>query len=114
MVEFFLNWLIENHNSQVQDFQKFKLGNVTVSDPNNYITRSEENYPNTWEVLKSKLFDSALGGFLCIRYEEDGNYIDYLSEFTLTNTQGIEFGENLLDLKHKEDDSTSRHSRSDR
>ena len=101
VIEFFLNWLIENHNSQVQEFQKFKLGNVTVSDPNNYLSRSNADYANTWETLKSKLFGSALGGYLCIRYEADGNYIDYLSEFTLTNTQEIVFGENLLDLKSK-------------
>ena len=103
VVEFFLNWLIENHNSQVQDFQKFNLGNVTVADPNNYITREETGYPDTWETLKSKLFESSLGGYLCIRYEEDGNYVDYLSEFTLTNTQDIEFGVNLLDLKQESD-----------
>jgi hypothetical protein len=100
VVEFFLKWLIDQHNSQVQDFQKFKLGVVTVSDPNNYLARSDTEAQSTWEILKSKLFDSALGGYLCIRYEADGNYIDYLSEFTLTNTQEIEFGENLLDLKH--------------
>ena len=35
VIEFFLGWLIDNHNSQVEDFQKMKLGNVTVSDPNN-------------------------------------------------------------------------------
>lgn len=99
VVEFFLGWLINQHNSQVQDFQKFKLGVVTVADPNNYITRSDTDSQTTWDVLKSKLFESALGGYLCIRYEDDGNYIDYLSEFTLTNTQEIEFGENLLDLK---------------
>lgn len=103
VIEFFLNWLIEQHNSQVDEFQRFKLGNVTVSDPNNYLSREDSKYPTTWEVLKSKLFDSALGGYLCIRYEEDGNYIDYLSEFTLTNTQEIVFGENLLDLKSGED-----------
>lgn len=99
VIEFFLNWLILNHNSQVQDFQKFKLGNVTVTDPNNYITRSESKYSNTWEILKGKLFNSALGGYLCIRYEADGNYIDYLKEFELTNTQEITYGENLIDLK---------------
>lgn len=99
VIEFFLNWLINQHNSQVKDFQRFKLGNVTVADPNNYLSRSESNYTTTWEVLKSKLFDSALGGYLCIRYEADGNYIDYLSEFELTNTQEIVFGENLLNLK---------------
>lgn len=99
VVEFFLNWLIEQHNSQVQEFQRFKLGVVTVSDPNNYITRSDTDYQHTWDILKAKLFESALGGYLCIRYEADGNYIDYLSEFTLTNTQKIEFGKNLLNLK---------------
>lgn len=109
VVKFFLKWLLENHNSQVQDFQKFKLGTVTVTDPNNYITRSSSSMNNTWDSLKSKLFDSALGGFLCVRYEADGNYIDYFSEFTLTNTQSIEFGKNLLDLDHTSD-STETYS----
>lgn len=103
VVKFFLKWLIDQHNSQVTEAQRFKLGNVTVADPNNFITRSSTEHPKTWEVLKSKLFDSALGGKLCIRYEADGNYIDYLSEFELTNTQEIVFGENLLDLKTASD-----------
>lgn len=98
VVEFLLKWLIKNHNSQVEDFQKFKLGTVTVADPNNYITRSESKCQNTWKTLEDKLFKSALGGYLCIRYEADGNYIDYLSEFTETNPQGIKYGENMLDL----------------
>jgi hypothetical protein len=98
VIQFFLSWLIDNHNSQVQDFQKLKLGNVTVTDPNNYITRSNSSYASTWDTLKSKLFDSSLGGYLCIRYEPDGNYIDYLSEFTDVNTQTITFGKNILDL----------------
>lgn len=107
VVEFFLNWLIENHNSQVQDFQKFKLGNVTVTDNtgNNYVTRSSEKIESTWSILKSRLFESNLGGYLCIRYEADGNYIDYLSKFPLTNTQSIEFGKNLRDLKDETDAS---------
>lgn len=98
VVEFFLNWVITQHNSQVQNFQKFTLGNVTVSDPNNYISRSSEDYMTAWECISKKLFDSSLGGYLCIRYESDGNYIDYVSDFALTNTQTIEFGENLLGL----------------
>ena len=103
VIEFFLNWLINQHNAQVDEFQRFKLGRVTVTDPNNYLSRSDTKYPSTWDVLKSKLFDSALGGYLCIRYEDDGNYIDYLSKFELTNTQEIVFGENLLDLKTETD-----------
>lgn len=104
-VDFFLGWLIDQHNSQVQPFQKFKKGNVTVADPNNYISRSSEEYSKTWDVLKTKLFESALGGYLCIRYEADGNYIDYLEDFLLTNPQKIEFGKNLLDLTSESDAS---------
>jgi hypothetical protein len=103
VVAFFLGWLIDNHNEQVQDFQKLKLGTVTVRDANNYLTRENEDYANTWETLESKLFGSALGGYLCPRYEADGTYIDYLADFTETNTQKIVYGENLLDLTSETD-----------
>lgn len=105
VIEFFLNWLIEQHNSQVQDFQRFKLGKVTVTDPNNYLARSSTDYSKTWEILKSKLFESDLGGYLCIRYEEDGNYIDYLEDFEFTNIQRVEYGANLLDISSESDAS---------
>lgn len=105
VVEFFLGWLIEQHNSQVQDFQKLHLGNVTVSDPNNYLSRSSKEYASTWSTLKSKLFDSSIGGYLCARYEADGTYIDYLEGFEFINTQKITYGENLLDLTNDIDAS---------
>lgn len=107
VIEYFLKTLIDNHNSQVQEFQQFKLGTVTVSDPNNYIVRSDSNYKTTWETLKEKLFESGLGGYLCIRYENTGNYIDYLADFELTNTQTIEFGKNLLDITTQSDASAT-------
>ena len=107
VIEYFLKWIIEQHNSQVQEFQKFKLGTVTVTDPNNYLSRSSIEYLSAWEVLKTKLFESELGGYLCIRYEDDGNYIDYLADFTAKNEQAIEFGENLLDFKQEMDASST-------
>lgn len=107
VVEFFLKWLVDRHNEQTQPFQRFRLGNVTVSDKNNYLSRSNAEYASTWETLKSKLFDSALGGYLCIRYEADGNYIDYLKDFESVNAQRIEYGENLLDLSSESDASAT-------
>lgn len=104
VVEYFLKWLIEDqHNGQVEDWQKLYVGNVTVTDPNNVITRSSEKYLSTWTALKSKLFESELGGYLCIRYESDKTYVDYVSTFELTNTQRITLGENLLDLTNVSD-----------
>lgn len=105
VVKYFLQWIIDQHNSQVEDWQQLKVGKVTVTDPNNYITRASTNYDTTWDTLKTKLFDSSLGGFLCIRYESDGNYVDYVDSFELTNTQRITFGENLLDITSKYDAS---------
>ena len=96
-VEDYLRFLIKQHNDQVEDHQKFKLGKVTVKDPNNYIVRASTEHPNTWSEITSKLI-GLLGGYICIRYEEDGNYIDYLEDFTDVATQEIAFSVNLLDL----------------
>lgn len=103
IVEYFLQWILDQHNAQAEGWQQLKLGHVTVTDPNNYVARSSDKYASTWETLKSKLFDSALGGFLLIRYEPDGNYVDYVSGFELTNTQRITFAENLLDITQESD-----------
>jgi hypothetical protein len=98
VVEFFLGWLIDKHNSQVMPFQQLQLGRVTVRASNNYFERVDKEHTSTWEALKTSLFDSDLGGYLCIRYEPNGNYVDYLSGFEDTNEQKIVFGENILDI----------------
>lgn len=98
VVEILLGWFLDKHNEQVQPWQQLKLGTVTVTDPNNVIVRSSAHYLKTWDCLKDKLFNSSLGGYICIRYEEDGNYVDYFKDFPLTNTQKISFGENLVEL----------------
>lgn len=94
---------IENHNSQVKDFQKFKVGNVTVQDNNDYIVRSSETNLSTYEVLRSRMFESNLGGYLHIRYEADGDYIDWLKDFKRVSKQEIRLGENLLEMVQETD-----------
>lgn len=91
-------WFLDNHNSQVSDEQKLLKGSVTVTDPNNYINRRWENAVTTWELMNSRLLDT-LGGYFVIRYEEDGDYLDWLEGFELHSNQDIEFGENLVDLE---------------
>lgn len=98
VVTFLLGWLLDQHNAQVTADREIKLGVVTVADDNNYIVRESTDYITTWDAVRNKLADSTLGGYLLPRYEADGIYLDYLEDFTLTNTQPVEFGENLLDL----------------
>lgn len=94
----FLSILITNHNAQVDEEKRFAIGNVTVTDPNDYIVRSDIDYVSTWEVINKKLLEM-LGGFLFVRHENGLNIIDYLAESTLLSHQKITFGKNLLDLK---------------
>ena len=103
VVEFFFRWILSQHNAQVTAEQQIKTGVVTVSDPNNYITRSSEEYATAMTTISDKLFKSSLGGNLLIRYEDDGNYLDYYAALPLTNTQTVEFAENLLDLSSETD-----------
>lgn len=99
VVEFYLGWLIKQHNDQVEEFQQFTLGRVTVTDPNNVLTRSETEYPSTWKEIEDKLFKSSLGGYLIIEYHESGhNFIHYLAELDEANEQEIIYGENMTDL----------------
>lgn len=103
VVDFFFRWILGQHNSQVSAEQQIKPGVITVSDPNNYITRSSEEYATAMSTISDKLIKSALGGYLLIRYEDDGNYLDYYAALPLTNTQSVEFAENLLDLSSETD-----------
>lgn len=113
VIEYFLNWILKNHNEQAKNFQKIKLGNVTVTDANNYIARSSIEYLSCFEVIKSRLLDTH-GGYLKIREVSGENFLDYIEDFTsngkksggkLVCTQKIEFGENLIDLTQESDGS---------
>lgn len=99
-VKNYLKMLIEQHNSQVEEYKQFKIGNITVTDPNDYIVRESSDYPKTWEEITNKLID-LLGGYIVIRYEVDGNYIDYLADFDHISSQSIKYSVNLLDLTNE-------------
>lgn len=103
VVEFFLGWLIDQHNAQVGADRQLTLGTVTVADPNNYITRSSESYETTLDIMRDKLFDSDLGGHFYVRYTANDTYVDYVSTFSSTSVQDVAFRENLLDLEREID-----------
>lgn len=95
--------ILENHNAQVMEWQRFRVGRVTVTDPNDYIVRSSEAVINSWEALKSRCFQSSLGGHIRIRYEPDGDYIDWLDDYTKVCSQSIAFARNMISLSREMD-----------
>lgn len=96
----FFTSLIENHNSQVDERRKFKVGNISVvnSTAEGNITRSDEDYTSTMQIINDKLV-SKLGGYLVIRHEEDGRYIDYIEDITTSINQPVTQAINLIDAK---------------
>lgn len=90
---------VNNHNKQVNNSKKFYPRRCTVTDPNNYITRANINYPSTKEEMGEKLLDILGGHFESGQLENGGRYIDYLSEYEKISSQTIEFEKNLLDIK---------------
>ena len=94
----FLQMLLDIHNAQTDVDKHFALGKVTVTDPNDYIVRSDIDHTTTWDVIQKKLLD-LLGGYIIVRHEGGMHYLDYLSSINILSPQKIRFGKNLLDLK---------------
>lgn len=97
--------LVANYNGSRTDGYPLQVGNVSVTDPNNYIVRSSDSANSVWAVMRESLFESSLGGFLLPRYDKanDVHYIDYLAldesdPYAVTSAQEIEFGKNLLNF----------------
>lgn len=94
---------IEVHNNQVEEKKRFKVGAVTVKDTNDSLY-CYTNMNSTVQEIKEDLVDD-LGGIIRIRHEKGERLIDYLDDGPNTNSQKIEFGENLLDFTNEIDSS---------
>lgn len=99
----FLAHLINVHNAQTNNTKMFTVGQTTVTDPNDSLYRYT-NWETTLDDIMDKLVDR-LGGHIRIRHSGSIRYIDYIEDFDNTNTQVIEFGENLLDYAENMDAS---------
>lgn len=97
-----LEQFISVHNSKVEVQKQFKLGNITVTDNNDYIAYSSSEYMKSIDAIKNKLINTH-GGYLQVRYEKDGKYLDYLADFNLRSLQKVEFGKNITDVKITKD-----------
>lgn len=93
----YLGMILTEHNSQVDAAKQIALGNVTVTDPNDKIVRSNVAHVSAWQEINAKLL-SLLGGYLVTRRTGGVTYLDYLADSEYLSTQTIELGKNLLDV----------------
>lgn len=94
----FLQELLNYHNSQVEEYKQFKLGQVTVKDPNDYVYYYTSAEQTTFDTIKDKLLDR-LGGELRIRKENGVRYLDYLVQIgELKKNTTIRLSKNLKSI----------------
>lgn len=95
----YLDFFIENHNSQVEERKRYTRGNVTVVNSTDNLVRGSSSYPDSWSEMKEKLTDNpGLGGYLRTRRYQGQTYLDYLENYQSINDQVIRFGQNILDM----------------
>lgn len=96
----FFQFIINSHNANVPEAQQISLGTCTITDPNDYITRSSQSYDTPFDVLKDKMLDK-FGGYLYITYDQNEKPIlSYYADVPYTCTQLVEFGKNLVSYEN--------------
>ena len=90
----FTQFLTE-YNNQVSAAQQIAIGNVTVTDPNDNITRSSDTYLTAYDAVMTRCVKSSLGGYLYVTYPSGVPTLNWIASAPDTSTQTIEFGENL-------------------
>lgn len=95
--------IINNHNTQLGDGdpRRFTIGTITVTDPNDYISRSSESAMSSWEAITSRLIETC-GGYVYLSGEYL-NVINYVADFDVQSGQTVHFSENLIDLTDSAD-----------
>lgn len=105
-VDGYFAWLISQHNNQVNENKRFTVGvnQGAFLVSNNLIFRENNDYPTTIDEISDQLLNhDSIGGYIRTRHENGIRYIDYLSEWTDTNTQIFDFGINLTDYTQTDD-----------
>lgn len=103
-IQGYFEWLIDQHNNQASPEKQFTVGvnqGSTVSY-DNYIFAENDSYPTTMNEIVEQLLN-VFGGYITTRHENGVRYIDYLAEWTQTNTQILDFGVNLTDYTLTDD-----------
>lgn len=91
--------LIARHNAQVEEYKRFKVGTITVTDPNDNLYLGIQR-DDTWKEIKDKLIGT-LGGEIQYRIERDGIYLDYLVKIGTTRSTAIALSKNMKSISRE-------------
>lgn len=96
--------LINAHNAETDPDKQFTIGQVTVTDPNEWIRLESESAETTLETL-NKLLERC-GGFITFE-DSTTRVINWVASIDKRSSQVVEFGENLLDFSRTGSNDTT-------
>ncbi|NQL61451.1 hypothetical protein HO446_01805 [Streptococcus suis] len=89
----YLEEILRQHNAQVEPYKRIALGDVTVESrtdkPWRYL-----GYESTWDAIRERIINS-IGGYLTLRREEDGFYLDWTKSVGEKKKSPIQLGRNI-------------------
>lgn len=98
----FITQLVTHHNNQVEEYKRFEIGNITVTDLAEEIKYRYIDYISTWDNFNDKLL-SRLGGEIKIRYENEVKYLDYQPSFGVKKDNPIRIAKNIQMIQREKD-----------
>lgn len=72
----FVELVLNSYNLMCDSGKEIFVGNITVTDPNNYVSYSSKDYLGHWEVLQTRL-QATHGGYFKARYTQSGIYLEF-------------------------------------
>ena len=90
--------VVENYNSQVEAFKRFRVGTITVTDPNDYVRLESETAEQTLDTINKLL--ARCGGYITFTTDQTtgDRLVNWYAEVGARSTQPVEFGKNLLNF----------------
>lgn len=101
-VRAYFEYLINEHNSQVEPDKQFVIGTFSHPDADEYIKVGNGSYRTVKDAIQNDLI-SIRGGYLNVRYVNGVNYIDFVYDPSVPSGQSFEIGENIIDLMDSTD-----------
>lgn len=95
-----LEYILGVHNSQVEEYKQFRLGKVTVTDPNNNLYLGIQ-IADSWKTIGDKLINK-LGGEITFRVVDGVNYLDYLVQRGETLSTEIALSKNMKSITRED------------
>ena len=91
--EAYLREILNQHNAQVENYKRIHLGTVTVKSltdkPWRYL-----GYESTWDTIRDRIIAN-IGGYLTLRREKTGLYLDWTSSVGKNQESPIQLGRNI-------------------